>query len=139
MSHADPQANAELVRRFLATVDAGTREELPLEAFADFLHPDIEQRELPNKYAPRGAVRDLEALRKNAGAGRRLMAEQRYEIRSVIAQGDTVAAEGTWTGTLAIALGELPAGTVLRAHLAMFFELKDGRIWRQRNYDCFDP
>ena len=130
---------AQLVRRFLAAVDAGARDEAPLDAFADFLHPDIEQRELPNKYAPRGAVRDLDALRKNAGAGRRLMREQRYEIDDVIAQGDVVAAFGRWIGVLAIPLGELPAGHELRAHLAMRFELRDGKIWRQANYDCFDP
>ena len=132
----DPE---QIVRRFLAAVDAGSRDEAPLESFADFLHPDIEQRELPNKFAPRGAVRDLDALRKNAGAGRRLMREQRYEIDDVIAHGDVVAAFGRWTGVLAVPLGELPAGHELRAHLAMRFELRDGKIWRQHNYDCFDP
>lgn len=136
---AEAEANLALVRRFLDAVDRGTRDELPTDAFAAYLHPEIEQRELPNKFAPTGAVRDLAALRKNAGAGRRLMASQRYEITSAVARGDTVALEGRWTGVLAVALGELPAGHVVRAHLAMFFELKDGRIWRQRNYDCFDP
>jgi ketosteroid isomerase-like protein len=132
-------AAAALVRRFLAAVDAGTRGEVPLDAFAEYLHPEIEQRELPNKFAPRGAVRDLAALRANAGAGRKLMRSQRYEIDTVIAQGDTVAAFGRWTGVLAIPLGELRAGHELVAHLAMRFELRDGRIYRQYNYDCFDP
>jgi ketosteroid isomerase-like protein len=131
--------NLALVRRFLDLVDRGTRGDVDLTAFADLMHPDIEQRELPNRFAPAGAVRDLAALRKNADAGRRLMKEQRYEIETAIAMGDVVAVEGRWTGVLAIALGDLPAGHVLRAHLAMFFELKDGKIWRQRNYDCFDP
>ena len=133
------EQNLALVRRFLDAVDRGTRDEAPLEAFAEYLHPEIEQRELPNKFAPAGAVRDLAALRKNAGAGRSLMKSQRYEIKTAIAMGDTVAVEGHWTGVLAIPLGALPAGHELRAHLAMFFELRDGKIWRQRNYDCFDP
>jgi hypothetical protein len=40
---------------------------------------------------------------------------------------------------LAVPLGELAAGASMRAHFAMFFELEDGRIRRQRNYDCFEP
>ncbi len=136
----DPETrNLELVRRFIAVVEAGTRGEVAADAFTELMHPEIEQHELPNKFAPAGARRELASLRKNADAGRRLMKEQRYEILSAIAQGDVVALEGRWTGVLAIPLGELPAGHVLRAHLAMFFELEDGKIWRQRNYDCFEP
>ena len=135
-SEADP---VDLVRRFIATVDAGTRDELPEDAFVDFYHPDVVQVEHPNRFNPAGATRDRAALHQNAGAGRRLMKEQRYQIVSAIAQGDHVAVEATWTGVLAIALGPLPAGHVLRAHLGMFFEIRDGKIWRQRNYDCFEP
>lgn len=27
---------------------------------------------------------------------------------------------------------------IIKANFAMFFELKNGKIWRQRNYDCFE-
>jgi ketosteroid isomerase-like protein len=27
----------------------------------------------------------------------------------------------------------------MRAHFAVFIELRDGRIVRQRNYDCLEP
>jgi hypothetical protein len=38
------------------------------------------------------------------------------------------------------ALGEkTPAGSVMRARFAQFFELRDGKIAKQRNYDCFYP
>jgi ketosteroid isomerase-like protein len=30
-------------------------------------------------------------------------------------------------------------GEELEAHFALFLEFRDGRIWRQRNYDCFQP
>jgi ketosteroid isomerase-like protein len=42
-----------------------------------------------------------------------------------------------WTGTLAVDAGPLPAGTRMEAHSAMWFTVRDGRIARQENYDCF--
>ena len=47
--------------------------------------------------------------------------------------------EVLWAGTLAIPVGSLAAGDEMRAHFAVFIELRDGRIYRQRNYDCFEP
>ena len=35
--------------------------------------------------------------------------------------------------------GTLKLGDQLRARFAQVFEFKDGLIWRQRNYNCFDP
>ena len=44
-----------------------------------------------------------------------------------------------WTGTLAVPVGALPVGGQMRARFAQFYELRDGKIVAQRNYDCFDP
>ena len=52
--------------------------------------------------------------------------------------GDNLALEVLWTGKLAVALGSLSAGSEMRAHSAIFFEFKDGRIVGQRNYDGFE-
>jgi ketosteroid isomerase-like protein len=68
-----------------------------------------------------------------------MMAAQRYEVLNAIGSGDRVAVEVRWTGTLAVPLGSLPAGGQMRARFAIFLELRDGRIVRQRNYDCFEP
>lgn len=35
--------------------------------------------------------------------------------------------------------GRLAAGAEMRAHFAMFFEFRNGLIYKQRNYDCFEP
>jgi ketosteroid isomerase-like protein len=67
------------------------------------------------------------------------MAGQTFEILGSVAQGDTVVLETLWTGTLAIPVGSLPAGGRMKARFAVFFEMRDGKIARQRNYDCFDP
>lgn len=67
------------------------------------------------------------------------MAGQRYEVLNALASGDQVALEVRWTGTLAVPLGSLPAGGQMHATLAMFLEFRDGKIVRQRNYDCYEP
>jgi ketosteroid isomerase-like protein len=38
-----------------------------------------------------------------------------------------------------VAYGPRPVGHVLRASLAMFYDLRDGRIVGIRNYDCYEP
>lgn len=50
-----------------------------------------------------------------------------------------VALEVLWEGTLAIPLGSLPVGGVMRAHFGVFLTFRDGKIVQQHNYDCFEP
>jgi ketosteroid isomerase-like protein len=56
----------------------------------------------------------------------------------LLPQGDRVALEVEWTGTLALPFGGLPAGSPMKAYFAMFLEFQEGKIARQRNYDCFE-
>jgi len=56
-----------------------------------------------------------------------------------VASGDQVALEVVWTGTIRQNTGPFVADQTLRARFALFMEFRDGRIVRQRNYDCFDP
>lgn len=126
-------SNLERTRSFLASFEA--RDGSNLSYFA----PDVVQRELPNRLVPAGATRDLAALQAAAERGRQVVLEERYEILSLIEQGDLVAAEVLWTARLAVALGTLAPGEVMKAHLAMFITWRDGKIVSQRNYDCFEP
>ena len=128
-------ASLHAVRSYLAALERGaTGEEL-----ASFFTADAVQVELPNRLNPGGGQSDLPALLRRAEQGRAILREQRYEIVSELAHGPRVAVEARWTGVLAVSLGSLPAGATMRAHFAMFFELADGRIRVQRNYDCFEP
>jgi len=68
-----------------------------------------------------------------------MLASQRYDVVSLITQGERVAVEALWEGVLAIPTGAQKAGDVMRAHFAMFFQFRDGQIAVQRNYDCFEP
>jgi ketosteroid isomerase-like protein len=67
------------------------------------------------------------------------MTAQHFEILSTLAEGDTVALEVQWSGTLAVPFGTIPVGGEMRARFAVFLEFRGGRIARQRNYDCFEP
>jgi ketosteroid isomerase-like protein len=124
-----------LVRDYLAAlVDAAQG-----DALARFFTPDAEQIELPNRLNPNGGRSDLAQLLERARRVPDLLASQRYDIVSILVEGDRAAVEATWHGTLKVPLGTLPAGSTMTAHFAMFFEFADGRIRRQRNYDCFEP
>jgi ketosteroid isomerase-like protein len=104
-----------------------------------FFTPDVVQREFPNRLVPSGATRDLAALRDAAERGKKVVTEQRYEVVSTLEQGDRVALEVLWTAKIAVPVGSLAAGDVMRAHFAVFLTFRGGLIAAQHNYDCFDP
>jgi ketosteroid isomerase-like protein len=128
------ESNIEFIRRYFDAIEAGVGP----EEMAAFFTPDVIQEEFPNRLVPRGARRELKQILAASKRGKQVMQAQRYEMLHVISQGDEVAVEVRWTGTLAEALGVLPAGFVMKARFAVFIRLVDGRIARQRNYDCFD-
>src|SRR5262247_2699822 len=127
--------NLATIRAYLQALQGGAVG----EALAKFFTPDARQVELPNRVNPRGAVSDLPTILRRAEQGQNLLRSQHYEVLSELAEGHRVAAEAKWSGVLAVPLGSLEAGATMMAHFAMFFELLDGRIQLQRNYDCFEP
>lgn len=128
------QVNLDAALRYLALLEAG---EVGAPLAACFT-PDTQQREYPNRLVPAGARRDLTALLQGAARGQQVLQRQRFDVQAAHAVGDTVVLEVLWTGTLALPIGMLPAGGDMRAHVAVVLEFLDGRIHRQRNYDCFE-
>ena len=135
MSEATESPNLAAARRYLDALERG----VDCDELAAFFAPDVIQEESPNRLVPTGARRDLAGLLEGRMRGKQFMASERYEIRNAVASGDRVALEVLWSGTLAIELGSLPAGGVMRAHFGVFLNFRDGRIVAQRNYDCFEP
>jgi ketosteroid isomerase-like protein len=125
----------ELTRRYFAALEAGATG----DALAAFYAPEAVQEEFPNRLSPSGARRDLAAILDAAERGQKVMASQRYEILQAVADGERVAVEFRWSGTLAVPVASLPAGAEMRGRFACFLEFRAGRIVAQRNYDCFDP
>ena len=122
----------EIVSAYIRAIEAQSLDEVN-----GFLHPEVEQLEHPNKLLPQGKRYDLAAMRAAGERGKALMASQRYEIRHMIVEGDRAAVQIHWSGTLAVAAGPLPAGHVMRAEICTIIELRDGKVWRQEQYDCF--
>lgn len=104
-----------------------------------FYAPDFVQREWPNAMFPQGATRDLAAALEAFQRGTEVISLQHFEIIRSISEGESVAVEADWFGTLAMAAGDFPAGHVLRARLAMFFRFRDGKIFEQENFDAYLP
>lgn len=129
------EANIELARRYHEAVAAGAVG----DELAAFFTSDAVHHELPNPIVPSGAERDLAGILASAMTGQQVVSEQSFDIRNSFATADQVVVETLWTGKLRDAIGNLPAGYVLRAHIATVLRIRDGRIAEQRNYDCYEP
>jgi ketosteroid isomerase-like protein len=107
-------------------------EAMDLDAVDAVLHPDVELVEHPNVLNPNGLRTDRAGMRAAGERGVAVMAKQSYEVRTLIVEGDRACAATVWTGVLA-------NGTTMRAQICSVIEVRDGKIWRQEQYDCFEP
>jgi ketosteroid isomerase-like protein len=127
--------NIATARRYLSAIEAGG----DFASVSDFYAPDVIQIEYPNRLVPDGAQRDLDVLREAWQRGQSVVGSQRYDVRNVVASGEWVALEVTWSAALNVAVGTIQAGGEMRAEFAVLLQFRDGKIVRQHNYDCFDP
>lgn len=127
--------NLKLAIDFIRAIEAGAHG----DDLDQFYHQDIEHIEYPNALAPLITKRNLGKLKEASERGRQVINQQSYDVKKSCHTGNIVILEVRWTGTLAIPLGKLKAGDKMEAYFAQFFEFKDGKIYRQRNYDCFLP
>jgi ketosteroid isomerase-like protein len=71
--------------------------------------------------------------------GRIILQPQRYDVQRIVEAGDEVAVELEWSGILAVPVMNLPAGSEMKAFVAMSLTFRDGKIVSRRNYDCYSP
>jgi ketosteroid isomerase-like protein len=136
MTHANEEStNLAQARAYLVAVERGAN----AAEIDRFLHTEVVAEVFPNRITPRGRRYSRDDMLRGPALGKKLLPDQHYEITSAIATGDRVIVEALWTGTLAIAFGEMAVGTPLRAHIAMILEFRDGLLIAQRNYDCYEP
>lgn len=127
--------NEKVVIEFLKMVE-NRKSSSELEKF---YHPEIQQIEFPNAIVKTTAFRNLQDLKNGSEKGKAIMSKESYEIKKLYSIENIVILEAVWTGTVSIDIGNLKTGENMKAYFAQFFEFKDGKIYRQRNYDCFEP
>lgn len=127
--------NEQIVKDFLNTLAQRTSS----QELSHYYHPNVQQTEYPNALTKHLTTRNLQQLIEGAEKGRQVLTKETYDIQNLMSSGDTVVLECIWIGTLAIPLSSIPAGGQMKAYFAQVFEFKDGKIFRQRNYDCFEP
>lgn len=127
--------NIELARAYLRAIESGATG----DALAKFFTPDVAIREMPNRVSPYGSAADLARALKGAEHGQQLFQRQTYTITNILGDSDRVALELDWTGITAVQFQNLPLGSEMRDHVAIFLHFRDGRIARQHHYDCFEP
>ncbi|MGE0547366.1 MAG: nuclear transport factor 2 family protein [Kofleriaceae bacterium] len=123
----------DIIIAYLRAVEAHRLDEV-----AGWLHPDVEVIEHPNKISPSGKRYDLAGIRAAGERGAKLLSSERYDVRSMIIEGERAAVLIQWTGTLGVAAGALPIGHQMKAQICSIIEVRDGKIWRQQQYDCFE-
>ncbi|OUJ76107.1 nuclear transport factor 2 family protein [Hymenobacter crusticola] len=108
-------------------------------AYATVLHPEVEQVEFPNPLFKTTQHRSFNDIITNVRVGRELLRDPSFEVQHTRVYADgSVQVEGRWQAT--VTNDKLPAvrGQRLSAQLCLIFEFKDGKIYRQRRYPCFD-
>ncbi|MNW47803.1 SnoaL-like domain protein [compost metagenome] len=125
----------ETVKRFFELIEAFSISE---SDFKPLLHPEIEQTEFPNFITPGVVVSNFEVLMQRIPNGKKLLKEQKYDIQRVYEAGETLITEVIWTAEVGADAGVFKTGQRLKAFFCCFFDFKDGKIYRQRNYDCFE-
>lgn len=129
------EQNRHLIRSYLNALASGAIG----DDLAQFFRPDAVQIEFPNRLNANGGRSDLATILLRAEQGQKILSQQSYEIQSETVEDSRVAVEVVWAGTLAVPMGTLAPGSTMRAHIAIHFEIREGSIAVQRNYDCFDP
>ena len=132
---SQPVDHLEIARNFLAALERGAIG----EELAAFFTNDVLQVELPNRLLPTGKTSNLREILAAAERGRGVVTDQRYKLWAAMEDGERVALEVEWTGTVNVAIGKLAPGDTMRAHYALFLTFRDGKIAGMRNYDCFEP
>ena len=123
-----------IARRYLRAVEQGAPDLL-----RDCVTPDFEQREWPNPMSPDGALRNLTEVLQAAEHGAEVVRDQVFQIATEAVDGDRVILEVNWSAVLRTDFPGSPAGTRIRARIAIFLLIRDGRVAAQQNYDAYLP
>ena len=124
-----------IVKKCIKLVEAFSEDET---AFEKILHPKVESTVYPNLFALKIHIRKLEEMKAGMKMGQKILKSQEFKIKKTFETADAVIVEVLWTGEIAVDASNLKKGQLLKADCCFVFEFKDGKIFRQRNYDCYE-
>jgi ketosteroid isomerase-like protein len=125
----------DIVKKYFSLIEQFRTKEAD---YIDVFHSDIEQTEYPNLLTAQLTVSDWESLFQRMTNGAKLLASQKYDIQRAYEMEETVITEVVWTAVIGVDVGSFASGQKLKAYFCCVFDFKDGLIYRQRNYDCFE-
>jgi len=123
-----------IVEEFLKTLE----HRKSFDDLLPFYHKDIEQVEFPNLLSSKKTIRSLKELKIATDRGAKLLQSEHYQIVNKYICDRAVIVEVIWLGQLSKSLGKLNVGEELKAYFAQVYEFENGKIIKQRNYDCFE-
>ncbi len=124
----------QFIKDFLKAIEDGkTGNEI-----MEFYHPEIIQTEYPNFLLPKTMNRNFGDISSASESGSKVLISQTYEIVQFHDCENTVILESIWRGKLAIPFKHYNVGDEMTAYFTQIYEFKDGKIYRQKNYDCFE-
>ncbi len=120
----------EAARACIETFNKGT------SAWVDTFYSDhVEWIELPRQISPAGRHGDRAVMRQTFEQTDALFPDRRMTILNLIAQDDQVVMELEWQATAARTIGNMAAGTPLRARIANFLKYNaQGKIIKHVDY-----
>lgn len=108
-------------------------------AYAAVLHPEVEQIEFPNLLNRTIQRRSFDDILDNLRVGRELLRDPSFNVQYTHVSADgVVLVEGEWQATTVSDVRALTRGQRLSSQLCLVFEFKDGKIYRQRRYPCYE-
>lgn len=131
----DRDASIAVVERWITAFN----DEWPSDELLDeLLAEEVCFIEHPNVFNQDGGERDRAAMLDGIALGRTILATQCFEPIAYVVDGNEVATRMRWTGTLSASAGPFAAGTTLTAWCVGHYELRDGRIVRIEQHDCYE-
>jgi ketosteroid isomerase-like protein len=121
-----------VARSYLQAVEEGF-----VAVIRTHLTTDFAQREWPNPMSPQGASRNLPEVLQAAEQGREVVGDQVFQIATEAVDGDQVIMEVNWSATLLVDFPGRASGTRIRARMAIFLTIRDGKVCAQHNYDSY--
>ena len=125
-----------VINTYFALVDAF---ETDAAAYAAVLHPEVVQTEYPNTIYKTLQRRTFPQIIDNLRIARELLRDPQFDVtHTQVCADQVVLVEGLWQATAINDVGPLLRGQRLAAQLCLIFEFKDGKIFRQRRYPCYE-